>query len=584
VKLGVRGKLFLISTSVFVVAISVSGLLLSQTLRENLFARAESELTRHARTAALIVEDAAGIETVAEGDRLADRLGEATSSRITIILEDGAVIGDSEVDLERIPAMKNHARRPEIERAFSEGFGESRRYSTTVEHEMLYVAISLERKGEPVVVRASRPLDEIDAAIDHALFLLVTAGLFGFVVAVAISALTSHYISRSLRTLADHANRLAEGQSDGPLPVSTQDEIGGLAGSLQRLSEQLEGSMAALAAERDRFEAVLEGMREAVVALDDRRRVTLVNRAGVLLLGVTGDPVGRTLLETIRIPELHQLVDDLEPGQEDTSEFDLPGAEDTRVLAHAIRRRSGEHVIVLLDVTELRRLETARRDFVANVSHELRTPMSVIQANAETLLDGAIDDRTAAAKFVETIHANARRLSGLISDLLDISRIEAGKIEPAIESLSVRQALIRTLESVRERAQAKQMTLEVDAPDELGARADAGMLDQILLNLTDNAIKYADAGGRVVLRASARDGRAVLEVEDDGPGIEPAHRERLFERFYRVDAGRSRELGGTGLGLAIVKHLTLAMRGDVGVAPAPERGSIFWISLPISPA
>jgi two-component system phosphate regulon sensor histidine kinase PhoR len=583
-KLGVRGKLFLISTSVFVIAISVSGLLLSQSLRDNLFKRAESELTLHAETARLLVEESADLEDPQRSDRLADRLGDATNARITIIRDDGVVIGDSRIDSDRVPAMESHAERPEFVQALADGFGESRRFSTTVEHEMLYVAVLVELNGDRLVVRAARPLDEIDAAIDRALFLLVIAGLFGLAVAVAISALTSHYISRSLRALAEHANRLAEGQSAGPAPISTQDELGGLAGSLQRLSEQLETSMAALAAERDRFEAVLEGMREAVVALDGDRRVTLINRAGETLFGVTGDPVGRTLLEAIRMPEMHQLVDDLEPGQEATAEFDIANAEDTRVLAHAARRRSGEHVIVLLDVTDLRKLETARRDFVANVSHELRTPMSVIQANAETLLDGAIDDQQVAPRFVTTIFENAHRLSGLISDLLDISRIESGKVAPAIEPLPVRSALSRTVESARDRAAAKQMSLEIDAPEDLIAAADAGMLEQVLLNLTDNAIKYADTGGRVILRASSRDGLAVIEVEDDGPGIEPAHRDRLFERFYRVDAGRSREIGGTGLGLAIVKHLVSAMRGEVGVRPAAKRGTIFWVSLSISPA
>jgi two-component system phosphate regulon sensor histidine kinase PhoR len=210
--------------------------------------------------------------------------------------------------------------------------------------------------------------------------------------------------------------------------------------------------------------------------------------------------------------------------------------------------------------------------------------MSVIQVGAETLLDGAIDDREAGRKFAGTIYDNAKRLSGLISDLLDISRIEAGKIEPVIEPLPVRQAMQRAVEATRERAEAKQMSLDIDAPADLVARADAGMLEQVLLNLTDNAIKYADEGGRVILRARRDDGRALLEVEDDGPGIEPAHRKRLFERFYRVDAGRSRELGGTGLGLAIVKHLASAMQGEVGVEPATRRGSVFWISLPINPA
>jgi two-component system phosphate regulon sensor histidine kinase PhoR len=240
-------------------------------------------------------------------------------------------------------------------------------------------------------------------------------------------------------------------------------------------------------------------------------------------------------------------------------------------------------VIVMHDVTDIRRLENIRKDFVANVSHELRTPVSIVQANAETLLDGALEEPARARTFVEALHRNAERLSRIIADLLDLSRLEAGRYRFDIASVDVEEAVERSLEAVHEKALGREQNIEVSIPEGQAVLADAKALEQVLSNLLENSIKYTPRGGHISVRAEERGGQVRLEIQDDGPGIEAEHRARIFERFYRIDPGRSRDMGGTGLGLAIVKHFVESMGGRVGVDPAFPRGSIFWVTLPLHP-
>jgi two-component system phosphate regulon sensor histidine kinase PhoR len=336
----------------------------------------------------------------------------------------------------------------------------------------------------------------------------------------------------------------------------------------------------ALAEERRRFRAVLTSMAEGVLLLDGERRVMLSNPAAVRLLGLPAQSLGRSLLEVIRAPVLYALVEQARANQPDEAEFD---AGSRRLRARAAPLPASQEVAVVIhDVTELRRLETMRRDFVANVSHELRTPLSVIRANAETLLGGGLADTTRAQGFVEALHRNAERLSALLSDLLDLSRIESGLFHLELKPVSVHEAVRQAVEIMGPRAEARTQALTLEAPAGLIALADEKALVQILLNLLDNAIKYTPEGGCLVIRAAPAGEHVRVEVLDDGPGIEPQHRERVFERFYRVDKGRSREMGGTGLGLSIVKNLVEALGGQVGVSANPPGGACFWFTL--SPA
>ena len=580
-KIGVRAKLFAVSVALILSVGVPVGAYLESELQAWMETRIEENLTRHAGAVRDLIEVAPDIGSVRVVDVLADTMGQTMSVRVTVVGADGSVLGDSEVRAKDVLSLENHGQRPEILAASQDGLGRSRRHSTTVHTDMLYIAVPYQRPSERGVVRVAMPLDEVDVALGHLRTILVVAGLLGLIMALLMSGLSSHLLSRTLRKLVRAARVMAGGNRDQRISVRSGDEIAGLATSLNRMAEDLEATITALAGERDRMEAVLEGITEGIVALDDRQRVTLVNASARTFFPTAADPVGCTLAELVRAPEIAALVEAIRLGQSAESEFDLPGPAPRRVMALAAPQRATDGaVIVLRDVTELRHLETIRRDFVANVSHELRTPVSVITANVETLLGPAPIKPERRAQFMEAIARNAKRLSSLIADLLEIAQAEAGEISLELRALPIRADLQSAIDGVDAGAQPKALTLELSAPAELTATFDAKALEQVLLNLLDNAVKYTPEGGHICLHAAACEGHVRIEVRDNGPGIEAQHRERVFERFFRVDPGRSRALGGTGLGLSIVRHLVEAMGGQVGLDPASPRGSIFWFTLP----
>jgi two-component system, OmpR family, phosphate regulon sensor histidine kinase PhoR len=314
--------------------------------------------------------------------------------------------------------------------------------------------------------------------------------------------------------------------------------------------------------------------------VDGERRVTLVNGSARGLLNLPDDVLGRTLPEVLRIPAILDLVDAPADLHEPMVEIDIPGPPKRTLLANRTPQPATEgSVLVLHDVTLMRRLEAVRKDFVANVSHELRTPVSVIRASAENLADGAIAEPESAQRFLDAVLRNTERLSRIISDLLDLSRIESGNYPLTLEPLDLAVISGRVIAELTPEAEQRHtsITVEIDALPLV--HGDLGAVEQILVNYVDNALKYAPDGGDIHVGGHERDGRVRITVRDNGPGIPPGHRPRLFERFYRVDPGRSRAVGGTGLGLAIVKHLAHSMGGVVGMEPAEPSGSVFWVEL-----
>ena len=572
----------MVSVALILVVGLASGAYLENQLRRLLVARIEAELHRHALAGRELFRSLNDWSTPTTVDPLADRLGKAASARVTVIAQDGTVLGDSALNVEQVRQLDNHGSRPEVVAALADGRGVARRFSTTLRTDMLYVAVPLARADGLAVVRVATPLDEIEPVVNQLRLLLGIAGLLGLAIAVFMSGLASHFLSRTLRSLVQRASIMAAGARQQRIAVATADEIGGLAGSLNRMAEDLEQAVSTLATERDRFASVLEALADAILALDAEQRIILANRAALDLLDLTEPPLDRTLLETIRVPALQDLVVQAQDSTPATTEFDLPTATPRRVLASVTHQQlTGGSVIVLHDVTELRRLETIRRDFVTNVSHELRTPVSVIRANAETLLLSPLENEAETREFLESLLRQADRLARIVADLLELAQIEADQYQLHLEPVLIAPAVLRALEVVDQDRKAKGLSLDLAVAPDLNAQADADALDLIILNLLDNAVKYALAGGHLSIRGSAQSEYVRIEVADDGPGIAPHHRDRIFERFYRVDTGRSRHEGGTGLGLAIVKHLALAMHGEVGVAAATSRGSIFWVTLPL---
>jgi two-component system phosphate regulon sensor histidine kinase PhoR len=583
--LGVRAK-FLIVTVLIVATVDLAvGVYLQWKLRVAQEQRIEDELARQARAARDLLDFGLRNHTLEWApqsiDPIADRLGSSFQDRVTIIAADGSVLGDSQLSVAELRSTDDHSTRPEVLDAQEDRCGLSQRYSTTVDTDMLYCAITFTANERQGYIRVATPLAEVDSAVARLRLILVFAGLISLGLALGAGFLASRAMYGRVRELMETARAMAEGHKDLRLPIASTDEFGGLAGSINRVSEELERTLKQLAAERDLFETVIQSMDEAVLAVDAERRIIAVNRSARELLEIDIDVRGRLLLEAVRISQLADALDHALRGETRSIDIELESGGSLRhVMVRATPQgESGGAVLVMHDVTEIRRLETVRRDFVANVSHELRTPVSIIQANTETLLSGALDEPEQARRFLDAVRRNAERLGQLIADLLDISRIEAGKYRIEMRPLSMDSVARSVNKSVAEACRKRGVVFEVDVPPELRVRADPGALEQVLVNLIENAVKYGPEGGCVELVAREQGAMVRIEVRDEGPGIAPDHRRRVFERFYRVDPGRSRNMGGTGLGLAIVKHLTEAMGGDVGVDPREPKGSVFWVRL-----
>lgn len=523
-------------------------------------------------------------------DRLCKDLGERSGTRFTVILPTGVVVGDTQEDPRR---MENHAGREEVSRALQGQTAESMHYSRTLQENMMYVALPVFSRGKVLgVVRAARAVDEIRWELEGVYRNAVLSGLIIAVVAGLVGLYLSRCLSRPLERMRRGAEQFAQGRFENKLPTTGSREICALAGAMNVMAGQLDDRIRTIIRQRNEQQAVLSSMVEGVLALDNDERIIHLNRAAADLFQVSPEAVeGRRIQEVVRKADLQRFVERvLSTTGPVEGDVVLHGAEGDRFLqAHGTALQDGEGqnigvLIVLNDVTRLHRLENIRRDFVANVSHELKTPITGIKGSVETLLDGAVERPDDAERFLGIIAKQAERLNAIIDDLLDLSRIEQGQDEKAIELLpsSIRAVLQSAMHACDIKARDKSIDLVLSCDPGLLADINPQLLEQAIINLVDNAIKYSDAGGAVWIEARSDERQTVIEVRDQGCGIAAEHLPRLFERFYRVDKARSRRAGGTGLGLSIVKHIVQAHRGRVTVDSQPGRGSTFSIFLPNS--
>jgi len=580
-------RLFLAYGALYV-ALSLSFVLLESQRHEAVF-------RNHARqrlhdTAVVLRSRIAGDLRTGSRDVLQQRigaLGQDTQLRLTIVAEDGEVIADSRKDPR---LMENHRNRPELVAAASEGIGESVRTSSTFGIPMMYYAVDVRDQGKLVaLVRVSVGGATLQQQIWEARrFLWLIAACVGLV-AAPLSYFVVGRIVRPLGRITASARAIAAGDYDHPVRVHSRDEIGDLGAAFRRMQEELTSRIKQLQDYAERLAAVLGGMVEGVLAVDSGKRVLLANDACRSLLGIpSSDVVGLPLSDVTRNLDIHLAVSeamDVQVPVEREAVASGPPRRTLHLLATCLPGEpSGGCVVVLHDVTDLRRLENMRRDFVANVSHELKTPLASIKAYAETLRLGAVNDPEHNAEFVMRIEEQAQRLNQLIVDLLHLSRVESGKQAFEFTSVSVAEAVERTARQHAEVAATNDVLLEIDSRcEDAVVWADRQGVRTLLDNLVDNAIKYTAPGGRVRVKWRTAQQRVVLEVEDTGIGIAEEDQQRIFERFYRIDKARSRQLGGTGLGLAIVKHLAQAFGGDVGLASQPGAGSTFRVRLPLAP-
>jgi len=508
-----------------------------------------------------------------------------------VILPSGRVVGDSNTNPAR---MDNHGDRPEIRQAFQGQIGISTRFSYTEETTMMYVAVPLMEQGRvTAVVRSSLPVAFIDRALNRMYFKIALGGMGAALLAALLSLVMARRLSRPLEEMKQGAQRFAQGDLRVKVPVPASDELASLAEALNYMAEQLDQRIRTVIRQRQEQEAVLASMVEGVMAVDRRERLITLNQAGARLLGVDPETAReRPIPELVRHPDLQNFVTRaLASSRQVDGEIILRDNGRDRLLqvrGTPLRDLQGQAfgaLIVLNDVTRLRRLEQARRDFVANVSHELKTPITSIKGFVETLLDGAMQEPDNALSFLQIIAKHADRLNEIIDDLLSLSRIEQdserGKV--ALSPGCLKEVLQDAIQVCRERAAAKDIEIEFTCPDDLAAQINAPLLLQAVVNLIDNAVKYSPAARPVQVEARLELGEVLVLVRDQGPGIAPEHLPRLFERFYRVDPGRSRKVGGTGLGLAIVKHIAQSHGGYVTLQSAPGKGSTFFIHLPQMP-
>jgi len=540
--------------------------------------------------AALAMERIAVLESPrvpARVDALCDRIGRRTQTRYTVILPSGVVIGDSE---EESATMENHAGRPEVLAALRRRTGRSTRYSSTLERRMMYVALPFVVDGAlEGVVRASMPLSDIEAAVGNLRRNIWLTFLSVLLPAAGVSLFLSRRITRPITEMQAAAQELSKRRFDLHLPSPHCKEMEGLARSVNRLADDLHARITELTTERNQRNAMFASMREAVVALDGSGRLVFANAAAESLLGMgSRDGFGRHITELIRNEELLGLVETAQHTTE-VVHADVPLLDASRrvFLAHgttlvdADGKRSGT-LLVMDDVTETRRLQQVRRDFVTNVSHELKTPITSISGFVDTLLDGAVQDPSDTERFLRIISKQAGNLTAVIDDLFTLSSLEAPQHPRALHlrNETLQPVLRRVLELCEPTAQPKNIDVSVRCPRDLCARMHPGLIEQAVVNLLRNAIEYSDAGAAIEIDVQRRDENLRISVKDHGCGIPAHHHERIFERFYRVDKGRSRRAGGTGLGLAIVKHIATVHGGRIEVASTPGEGSTFTIVLP----
>jgi two-component system phosphate regulon sensor histidine kinase PhoR len=517
-----------------------------------------------------------------------EQAGRTLELRVTLVNLDGRVISDSYVARSRVHTLPSHRDRPEIKSALQKGYGEFSRYSDTMKEDMLYMAVPVGTPHPYAVLRFAKPLYDIglyEAGIRKSLEQGLFLALFFSLVAGILAAF---FLARPLRILAESAQKRVYGDTTGSVLTKRKDEIGMLARALQSMSDELKK----LRRSEEWYRAVFSGIREAIIVTDAVGDIILVNPAASNIFRIEGAmfksrPISH--LSDSKLEELFRRVHNerLRLIKEEITLLTSKGKRIMQISSMPVMKenRFDGTVFVLNDITKLRNLERVRRDFVSSVSHELRTPLTSIKGYTETLLEGAMHEPEHAAAFLKIILQESEQLTALVNDVLDLSRIESGRIEYQFTAVALKTVVVKTVDLLCHALEKKQIRLDLNIPDDLPLLyADAGYLEIVVRNLLDNAIKYVDDHhGRIRVTAFVEGEMVRFEVEDNGIGIAKQDLGRIFERFYRVDKARSREHGGTGLGLAIVKHIVLAHNGNVEVHSRVNQGTLFSVMFPVAP-
>ena len=586
--MGIGSRLFLIIFISLGLGIFVSYIIAERDITDTFQKHIINELQNQASLIVEVVDEVDTIGDLNEADSLADRLGSASNSRITLILSDGRVIGDSDVDTQNINDMDNHINRPEVQDAFLKGRGWSIRYSDTVKQQQMYYAILDNNDVSPNVIRIAVPYVNVDSAIGSLNLSIILIALVAFIVTSIASGIAANYAYRSIADLAYATSKIAD--ADGKarkkdlkaLPTERTDEFGNVAQSVSQISEELKSKINLIAKQRDQFGSVLDDLGQGIIVADIDGKITYENEQVSLILN-KNELVGKKITD-LNIKSLNYLLKRAKKKKKADIEFEIElNDRSIRWVLATINqsKTTKEFILVVHDITQLRRFSSMRRDFISNVSHELRTPVSVIMANSETLVDGALEDKKQAKVFAKAILHNAERLSDMVSSLLDLSRIDYGELKLNIEELHINEHIDKAIDSIKHLGKRKNISIMCSCSKGQIVLADKNALERILNNLIENAFKYSDSQSTINISTKKVKDHLEISVKDSGRGIPNEEQDFLFDRFYRTAEARATEEKGSGLGLAIVKNLVNNLNGEVGVKNAKPQGSIFWFTLPL---
>ena len=603
--MNIRTQLTLRYIGIVLLVLFAMYLYLGAMLKDSMSTRITGELeTQAALTREFLIEKLPAKDnfTYDAIDPLIDRLGKTGKARVTFIDLAGVVWGDTERDGQALRAMDNHLKRPEVQDALQFGSGIRDRYSDTTQTEFRYYATPIYRQTSPNgaetligICRVAVPMKAVNTAIDNLRRIVLLASVAGLILAVVFSIFSTRIITKPIEKLTQMTQSLAAGDINSRVPIDSKNELGQLSRNFNLMADRVQEQIDRISEEHRRLETILTGMGEGVLLVNGASEITYANSMAISMLSLPNTYIGKALIEINRIPELQALLQTVEQTETVAfAEIRLGNLTEPEAKVTVVPVATGEeYVIVIHDVSKERQLERIRADFVANVSHELRTPLTTIRGYAETLLSEDATHTKAQEKFVVKILNHAARLSRLVSELLELSRLESGDVElkrTPCHFNSFHEPILDVFEPILEESE---LVLKWEIPETLPkVNVDQQLFMQVLVNLIDNAIKYTPDGGTITVSAEISTSETfegsnitseeiIVHIQDTGIGIPMESQPRVFERFYRVDKGRAREMGGTGLGLAITKHIVLCHNGQIWMESTLGEGSVFHVAIPL---
>jgi two-component system phosphate regulon sensor histidine kinase PhoR len=569
-----------------IVSMAVLGAYVTTSVRNSRLDSLGTQLENEARiTAEASLPDFSTQGGKSNLDALAKKLGSQIDARITIIDLDGTVLGDSHEDP---AAMENHSARPEVRDALAMGIGESTRYSTTLGKQMMYVAVPITGEdGILGIARIALPLTQVESAVNSIIIIIIAAIAITAVLVILAAWFVTRMTTRPIRELTRAAQKIASGEFGHRLSVGTRDESGQLAHAFNEMSEKLREMLATVSEDKARLTGILDNMADGVLLTNAEANIVLTNTAARNLLNIEADNTeGRPLIEVVREFEFNELLSTcLETGREQIAQFESSLSNRfLRVIAIPFSNdRPGGALLLIQDLTEVRSLQTMRREMVGNISHEFRTPLAAIKAMVETLRDVAVDDREAARDFLSRIEVEVDRMTQLVAELTELSRIETGKAELELEPMDISGLVEEAVAQLRPQAERQKLALETSLASGLpSVTVDKERVRQVMVNLIHNAIKFNRPGGNIRITTKSSGEAVSIEVTDTGIGIAREDLPHIFERFYKGDKSRAGQ--GSGIGLAIAKHVVESHCGNIQVESEEGKGTTFTINLPLTPS